>query len=86
MNEKHFKLAETGYELDNVIAIRAYQTNLEEFLFDKSINEDIDKFYDDNDVLRVTYKSGYETDIYKCQLTHCQYKFGKVEAENETSN
>lgn len=83
MNEKHFKLAETGYELDNVIAIRAYQTNLEEFLFDKSVDKDIDKFYDDADVLRVTYKSGYEIDLYKRQLTHCQYKFGKVEAEDE---
>lgn len=83
MNEKHLKLAETGYELDNVIAIRAYQTNLEELLFDKSIDEDIDKFYDETDVLRVTYKSGYEIDVYKCQLTHCEYKFGKVEAENE---
>ena len=83
MNEKHLKLAETGYELDNVIAIRAYQTNLEELLFDKSIDEDIDKFYDETDVLRVTYKNGYEIDVYKCQLTHCEYKFGKVEAENE---
>ena len=57
--------------------------NLEEFLFDKLTDEDIDKFYDDDNEIRVTYKSGYEIDIYKCQLTHCQYKFGKVEIKDD---
>ena len=82
-NDKKWYNADNKNELINVTAIRAYQTNLEEFLFDKLTNEDIDKFYDDDNEIRVTYKSGYEIDIYKCQLTHCQYKFGKVEVKDD---
>ena len=75
-NEKWYN-ADNKNELINVTAIKAYQTNLEELLFDKSIDEDIDRFYDNDNEIRVIYKSGYEIDVYKNQLTHCEYKIGE---------